>query len=130
MLERSEVGLERLEVAVRPVEIASSTPAAVTTVAALLAPNDDAPGICEPGGSGLLLPLSDWETNLPYALRAVVYGCVLLWCFVGVAIVADIFMNAIERITSAERKVMYEVRGNPTVRSARSASMLPLRTEC
>ena len=39
-----------------------------------------------------------------------IYGFALLWLFVGVAIVADIFMNAIERITSQEKKIFYEVR--------------------
>ena len=33
------------------------------------------------------------------------YLLLLLWLFVGVAIVADVFMSAIERITSEEQKI-------------------------
>ena len=35
----------------------------------------------------------------------------LLWSFLGVAIVADVFMAAIERITSSEKKVIMTVKG-------------------
>ena len=38
----------------------------------------------------------------------------LLWLFLGVAIVADIFMAAIEQITSQEKKVTLMVRGEWT----------------
>ena len=40
-----------------------------------------------------------------YAGRAVIYLIVLLWLFMGVAQIADIFMCAIEEITSQTRKV-------------------------
>lgn len=33
----------------------------------------------------------------------------LLYCFMGVAIIADIFMGAIEKITSTTRKVLFFV---------------------
>ena len=39
------------------------------------------------------------------------YLAALLWCFLGVAIVADIFMAAIECITSQEKKVYLAVSG-------------------
>ena len=39
------------------------------------------------------------------------YGSMLLYCFLGVAIVAEVFMAAIERITSTEREVMMTLRG-------------------
>ncbi|KAG0730061.1 Sodium/calcium exchanger 2 [Chionoecetes opilio] len=53
---------------------------------------------------GLLLPL--WsEYTWPEELRAFLYFLGLLYCFLGVAIIADIFMGAIEKITSKTRKV-------------------------
>ena len=51
---------------------------------------------------GLLLPLvneSDWGTGL----RIVLYFFGMLYCFVGIATVADIFMSSIEKITSTTR---------------------------
>eukprot|EP00966_Prymnesium_polylepis_P241255 5579108-Prymnesium_polylepis.1 len=83
------------------------------------------PLICQPGGSRVVLPELPGEADLPYSVRAVMYCVGLLWCFLGVVIVADIFMAAIERITSSEKKIMTEVEGqrkpymvrvwNPTV---------------
>ena len=40
---------------------------------------------------------------------AVVYGLLLMWSFVGVSIIADVFMSAIEVITSAEKLVQVGV---------------------
>lgn len=67
------------------------------------------PKICEVGGSGLFLPLfGDWEhRSAPKAVRAIFYLLSLLWFFMGVAIVADIFMGAIECITSKKVKVKH-----------------------
>ena len=67
-------------------------------------PVDDAsPKICEVNGGGLLLPLfGNNEQNWPLALRDVLYLLGLLWSFVAVAIIADLFMGAIERITAKE----------------------------
>ncbi|XP_050732417.1 sodium/calcium exchanger 2-like isoform X8 [Eriocheir sinensis] len=53
---------------------------------------------------GMLLPL--WsEYTWPSELRAFLYLLGLLYCFLGVAIIADIFMGSIEKITSKTRKV-------------------------
>lgn len=53
---------------------------------------------------GLLLPL--WsEYTWPLEVRAFLYLLGLLYCFLGVAIIADIFMGSIEKITSKTRKV-------------------------
>ncbi|KAK3892304.1 hypothetical protein Pcinc_003849 [Petrolisthes cinctipes] len=53
---------------------------------------------------GLLLPLfSEYTWRLE--VRATLYLLGLLYCFLGVAIIADIFMGAIEKITSKTRKV-------------------------
>jgi len=62
------------------------------------------PSICAVGGHGLFLPLGgDSEQRWSIELRQFLYLFGLLWCFVGVAIVADTFMAAIEKITSAEK---------------------------
>jgi len=60
------------------------------------------PKVCEEGsGGGLLLPIfGDAEQRWPPALRGILYGLGLAWCFMGVAIIADVFMGGIERITS------------------------------
>jgi len=64
------------------------------------------PLICEVGGGGLILPLfGDAEQRLPNGLRTGLYLAGLLWTFLGVAIVADIFMAAIEEITSKTKAV-------------------------
>ncbi|VDP33684.1 unnamed protein product [Soboliphyme baturini] len=68
---------------------------------------------------GLLLPLLDrgqWAAST----RAVFYFIGLLYSFVGVAVIADVFMCAIERITSSTRKirvVSVAVPGQPVARS-------------
>lgn len=62
--------------------------------------------ICDEGGKGLFLPAGGkWESDLPDPFRAFVYFIALSWCFLGVAIVADIFMSAIETITSKKARV-------------------------
>jgi len=63
--------------------------------------------ICEVGGEGLFLPLfGDAEQAWPAGLRGFLYLLGLLWTFIGVAIVADVFMSAIETITSKKRRVV------------------------
>lgn len=54
--------------------------------------------------AGLLMPFVNeytWSTGA----RAVIYIVGLLWSFMGVSIIADIFMEAIEMITSKKQKV-------------------------
>jgi len=58
--------------------------------------------ICEEGGSGMIFPLFPNEHEWPLGLRAVLYLVGLLWTFMGVGIIADMFMGAIETITSSE----------------------------
>jgi len=62
---------------------------------------------CEPCGDGtLFLPIGgEWEKSLDENIRAVLYLAFLAWCFLGVTLVCDQFMNAIEEITSMERVV-------------------------
>jgi solute carrier family 8 (sodium/calcium exchanger) len=40
-------------------------------------------------------------------LRAILYFIFLLYLFLGIAIIADIFMSSIETITSKKRKIRY-----------------------
>lgn len=55
---------------------------------------------------GNLLPLfGDSEKEWPNLLRLVLYLLGLAWTFLGIAIVSDIFMAAIEKITSLKRRV-------------------------
>eukprot|EP00445_Apocalathium_hangoei_P041682 CAMPEP_0203975116 /NCGR_PEP_ID=MMETSP0359-20131031/100448_1 /ASSEMBLY_ACC=CAM_ASM_000338 /TAXON_ID=268821 /ORGANISM="Scrippsiella Hangoei, Strain SHTV-5" /LENGTH=1303 /DNA_ID=CAMNT_0050913311 /DNA_START=12 /DNA_END=3919 /DNA_ORIENTATION=+ len=62
------------------------------------------PNICEVGGSGLLLPFQHEQTwNVKG--RAVLYLTLLMWSFLGVAIVADTFMAAIEAVTSKRKLI-------------------------
>lgn len=53
---------------------------------------------------GLVLPLISEFTWDPNA-RIFIYLCALLWCFMGVAILADVFMCSIEKITSKTRVI-------------------------
>jgi len=59
---------------------------------------------CEVCGRGtLLLPLGgEMEKQWPPAMLVILYLLGLLWCFVGIAIISDEFMAAIERISTAE----------------------------
>lgn len=67
------------------------------------------PDICP---QGLLLPLVD-ERSWDITLRTVVYFLGLLYFFLGVAMVTDIFMSSIETITSKTRKIyMSKTGGN------------------
>jgi len=64
--------------------------------------------VCElgSGGCAIFLPaLGESEQEWPNGLRVVLYLLGLLWAFMGVAIVADVFMGAIERITSKKKRV-------------------------
>jgi solute carrier family 8 (sodium/calcium exchanger) len=67
--------------------------------------NAAGPRICEEGGKGTFLPFFE-EHNWPVWLRGTLYCLGLGWSFMGVAIIADIFMVAIEEITSKRKQVM------------------------
>lgn len=63
--------------------------------------------------TALILPILD-ESNWHVAVRATLYLVAMLWFFLGIAIVADTFMCAIEKITSKTRIVKIadsEVKG-------------------
>ena len=71
--------------------------------------------------TGNIFPLTDWEVDLGDAKRMPLYLCLLLWTFMGVAIGADVFMSAIEVITSKTTsesiggRTIYAQIWNPTV---------------
>eukprot|EP00927_Polykrikos_kofoidii_P003541 TRINITY_DN11417_c0_g1_i1.p1 TRINITY_DN11417_c0_g1~~TRINITY_DN11417_c0_g1_i1.p1 ORF type:complete len:1139 (+),score=181.25 TRINITY_DN11417_c0_g1_i1:127-3543(+) len=74
------------------------------------------PRICEGGGRGLILPLTQSEQDLHIAVRGGMYGGGLVYCFIGVSIVADTFMGAIEAVTNQRRQVVLK---NGRVHTAR-----------
>ncbi|OAF66404.1 hypothetical protein A3Q56_05834 [Intoshia linei] len=55
--------------------------------------------------SGVFIPAMYIYSMTTRILLSILYGLLLLWCFLGVAIVADMFMCAIERITSKTKSV-------------------------
>lgn len=54
---------------------------------------------------GLLIPLFPYEYTWNPTFRAILYCVGLLYCSLGVTIIAGLFMGAIEKITSRTRKV-------------------------
>jgi solute carrier family 8 (sodium/calcium exchanger) len=74
----------------------------------------EAPKNCDICGSGtIVIPLGgEWELSWNKPMRAVLYFLGLGWCFLGIAIVCDQFMAAIEEITSKERVVWMRVHGD------------------
>lgn len=60
-------------------------------------PNDVCP-------HALILPIFD-ERSWPIWLRVTLYFLAMMYFFLGVAIITDVFMSAIEVITSKTRKV-------------------------
>jgi len=68
--------------------------------------------ICCEGGTGVLLsgsgsPFPSYENSSPFAMSTV-YCLLLCWSFLGVAIAADVFMSAIEQITSSLKYVKHK----------------------
>ncbi|CAK0831122.1 unnamed protein product [Prorocentrum cordatum] len=61
------------------------------------------PRTCDEGGGGQALP--SWHEFEDKKFKVVLYGIGLCYSFLGVSIVADMFMSAIERITSRKRVI-------------------------
>ena len=55
-------------------------------------------------GNGLILPIFE-ECHWSLGVLQTLYFLGLVYCFLGVAIIADVFMGSIEKITSKTRKV-------------------------
>jgi len=69
--------------------------------------------ICEVGGGGNILPaFGDSEQEWNRGVRIVLYMAGLAWAFMGVAIVSDVFMGAIERITSKRKRLIDKATGH------------------
>lgn len=68
---------------------------------------------CCPGGSGLVLPLPflyEFELTMPIAPRGVMYFLLLCWLFLGVMLISDTFMTAIEEITAKKKEKFHKVK--------------------
>jgi len=64
------------------------------------------PEICKPGGGGLIFPLGgEAEQHWNNGVRLCLYLVLLLYSFVGVGIVSDMFMSSIESITAKKQVV-------------------------
>eukprot|EP00055_Hartaetosiga_balthica_P004026 m.9801 g.9801 ORF g.9801 m.9801 type:complete len:844 (+) comp3559_c0_seq1:53-2584(+) len=83
-----------------------STPA--LAVCGGLANSSDVP-ICE-GGSGTFLPAFNkvGEASWPNWLKIILYLVGLLWTFSGIGIITDVFMEAIEIITSDDKEILVQ----------------------
>jgi len=65
----------------------------------------------------LWLPVGgDWEAGWPTPVKICLYLLGLLYCFLGVAIIADVFMSAIERITSVKKQITNKEGKKTTVK--------------
>ncbi|EGD78937.1 sodium/calcium exchanger 1 [Salpingoeca rosetta] len=84
--------------------MAATTTSAATTLSEILNNNNSTEDACD----GLIIPYFG-ETNFGYFL---IYAIVLAWLFVGIAISADYFMQAVEYITSSKKHI---VRGDQVV---------------
>mmetsp|Transcript_30879 Transcript_30879/g.39772 ORF Transcript_30879/g.39772 Transcript_30879/m.39772 type:complete len:589 (+) Transcript_30879:107-1873(+) len=73
--------------------------------------DDDDPQICKHGGSGLAFPLFGNEYSWPIGLQCICYLLGLIYMFLGVSIIADLFMESIEIITSETKTV--KLNGKP-----------------
>eukprot|EP00928_Gymnodinium_smaydae_P080653 TRINITY_DN64309_c0_g1_i1.p1 TRINITY_DN64309_c0_g1~~TRINITY_DN64309_c0_g1_i1.p1 ORF type:complete len:834 (+),score=198.48 TRINITY_DN64309_c0_g1_i1:171-2672(+) len=60
---------------------------------------------------GVLLPLFPGEESWPNVLRCILYLMGLGYIFLGVAIISDVFMAAIEKITSLKKTVVSKATG-------------------
>lgn len=61
--------------------------------------------LCKEGGGGSLLPFVQDEFTWTPWVRALLYAVGMIYMFLGVSIVADMFMNSIEEITSRSKQV-------------------------
>mmetsp|Transcript_10424 Transcript_10424/g.23575 ORF Transcript_10424/g.23575 Transcript_10424/m.23575 type:complete len:866 (-) Transcript_10424:200-2797(-) len=79
----------------------------------ILAEGENCPRkICEKGGAGLLLPLlGDSEQDWPDGVRIPLYLLGLLWTFLGVGAVSDVFMGAIETIVAKKKRKYNKTTG-------------------
>jgi len=61
---------------------------------------------------GLILPLfGSSEMDWPNPIRVILYLIGLGWCFLGVAVISDVFMAGIEKVTSWKKRVKNKTTG-------------------
>jgi solute carrier family 8 (sodium/calcium exchanger) len=78
------------------------------------------PRICCPGGGGLLLPLFRSEVEWFVGARTVLYGFFLAYMLLGIMLISDIFMAAIEEITGQEvEKTIVNSKGETSTASVK-----------
>jgi hypothetical protein len=83
------------------------------------------PLMCEPGGGGLFLPLfGEAEQSWDPKLRTGLYFAGLLWTFLGVAIIADIFMAAVEQVRPRRKRMALPLSSRAALPSPAPASAL------
>lgn len=67
--------------------------------------SDNVKDICLPGNRGLFLPFTDGEQYIARGPRAFFLAFEMIYCFLGVSILADTFVSAIVTITSKRKRV-------------------------
>mmetsp|Transcript_12393 Transcript_12393/g.27473 ORF Transcript_12393/g.27473 Transcript_12393/m.27473 type:complete len:1020 (-) Transcript_12393:37-3096(-) len=60
---------------------------------------------CDIGGGGLLLSGGVSEEDRPSISHGILFGLIMVYCFLGVSMLADAFMSAIEAVTSQRKQV-------------------------
>ena len=73
--------------------------------------NGETVNVCSARCEAMVLPLFI-EVTWPHALRAALYLIGLLYSFFGISIVSDLFMGAIEKITSSTKKITLASSGD------------------
>ena len=76
-----------------------------------LGDNGEMVNVCSARCEAMVLPLFI-EVTWPHALRAALYLIGLLYSFFGISIVSDLFMGAIEKITSSTKKITLASSGD------------------
>eukprot|EP00928_Gymnodinium_smaydae_P023360 TRINITY_DN19311_c0_g1_i1.p1 TRINITY_DN19311_c0_g1~~TRINITY_DN19311_c0_g1_i1.p1 ORF type:complete len:765 (+),score=105.47 TRINITY_DN19311_c0_g1_i1:169-2463(+) len=83
--------------------------------------------MCRPGGQpGWIFPMFKAEQDMHDALRAIIYGILMVYFFYGVAIIADIFMSSIDFISERKKQVMKDGRAMTTTVWNRTVATLSL----
>jgi Ca2+/Na+ antiporter len=67
--------------------------------------------ICHPGGEGMFISALSDDQQIPDFPLGFGFGAIMVYSFLGVAIIADIFMGSIETVTSWKRRVVSKETG-------------------
>lgn len=73
--------------------------------------SDNAKEICLPGNRGLFLPFTDHEQYMDKVLRGFMIAFQMIYCFLGVSILADVFVGSIVVITGRRKKAKCKTSG-------------------